>query len=285
MWIECPRMCELLGMECNVPTDMVFSFTALSMRGGQTAHHSDGWGLALYHGPFARMFLEPTPACDSSLARFVRNTPMPTLLSIAHVRKRTVGRVCLENTHPFKRVLWGRDWIFAHNGTLPQVRDRPLGEFSPVGDTDSEHAFCWLLSEVRAAFPGGYPADRPEALWRCVADLGGRLGAEGTCNFLLADGLHLYARCATKLHYIIRQAPFGRATMRDAEVQIDFSALTTAEDRVVVVATEPLTSDEVWTAGTPGTLWVFRSGQLEASLPSRDPDGRPEKPLVACSAP
>src|SRR3954468_13371174 len=205
MWIECPRMCELLGMECNVPTDMVFSFTALSMRGGQTAHHSDGWGLALYHGPFARMFLEPTPACDSSLARFVRNTPLPTLLSIAHVRKRTVGRVCLENTHPFKRVLWGRDWIFAHNGTLPQVRDRPLGEFSPVGDTDSEHAFCWLLSEVRAAFPGGYPADRPEALWRCVADLGGRLGVEGTCNFLLADALHLYARCATKLHYIIRQ--------------------------------------------------------------------------------
>jgi len=119
-------MCELLGMECNVPTDMVFSFTALSMRGGQTAHHSDGWGLALYHGPFARMFLEPTPACDSSLARFVRNTPMPTLLSIAHVRKRTVGRVCLENTHPFKRVLWGRDWIFAHNGTLPEAPNKPL---------------------------------------------------------------------------------------------------------------------------------------------------------------
>jgi Glutamine amidotransferases class-II len=54
---------------------------------------------------------------------------------------------------------------------------------------------------------------------------------------------------------------------------------------VVVVATEPLTSDEIWTAGTPGTLWVFRSGQLEASLPSRDPEGRPEKPVVACSAP
>ncbi|HEY8926715.1 MAG TPA: class II glutamine amidotransferase, partial [Polyangia bacterium] len=102
--------------------------------------------------------------------------------------------------------------------------------------------------------------------------------------FLLADGLHLYARCATKLHYIIRQAPFGRATMRDAEVQIDFSALTTADDRVVVVATEPLTSDEVWTAGTPGTLWVFRGGKLEASLPSSDPEGRPEKPYVASAA-
>jgi glutamine amidotransferase len=277
-------MCELLGMECNVPTDIVFSFTALSMRGGQTGHHSDGWGLALYHGPFARLLLEPAPACDSSLARYVRDNPIPTLLAVAHVRKRTVGRVCMENTHPFKRVLWGRDWIFAHNGTLPEVHARPLGDFAPVGDTDSEHAFCWLLSQLRAAFPDGYPADRPEDLWRCVAELGGRLGAEGTCNFLLADGQHLFARCATKLSYIIRQAPFGAATLRDAELSVDFSALTTPDDRVAVVATEPLTSDEIWTAGTPGTLWVFRGGQLAASLASQDPDGRPERPFVVNSA-
>ena len=27
-------MCELLGMECNVPTDIVFSFSGLALRGG-----------------------------------------------------------------------------------------------------------------------------------------------------------------------------------------------------------------------------------------------------------
>jgi predicted glutamine amidotransferase len=274
-------MCELLGMECNVPTDIVFSFTALTMRGGRTAPHSDGWGLALYQGPFARLFLEPTPACDSSLARYVRDNPIRTLLAVAHVRKRTVGPASLANTHPFKRELWGRHWTFAHNGTLPAVKAQPLRDFTPMGDTDSEYAFCWLLSEVRAAFPAGYPQDRPQDLWRCVADLAGRLGAEGTCNFLLADGHHLFARCATKLCYIVRQAPFGSATLRDAEVQVDFSALTTANDRVVVVATEPLTRDETWTQGAPGTLWVFRDGRLQAELASRDPDGRPERPVIA----
>jgi glutamine amidotransferase len=271
-------------MECNVPTDIVFSFTALSMRGGRTAHHSDGWGLALYEGRFARLFLEPTPACDSPLARFVRDNPIRTLLAVAHVRKRTRGSLGLPNTHPFKRVLWGRDWIFAHNGTLPTIKDRPVRDFSPVGDTDSERAFCWMLAELRAAFPGGYPEDRPEALWRCVADLGGRLGAEGTFNFLLADGHHLFARCGTKLSYVIRQAPFGRATLRDADVQVDFSALTTPRDRVAVVATEPLTRDEAWTAGEPGTLWVFREGALAATLRSRDPDGRPEHPALDAAA-
>jgi predicted glutamine amidotransferase len=115
-------MCELLGMECNVPTDIVFSFTALSMRGGRTGQHSDGWGLALYDQRFARIFIEPAPACDSPLARFVQDNPIRTLLAVAHVRQRTVGTPTLENTHPFKRVLWGRDWVFAHNGTLPVVK-------------------------------------------------------------------------------------------------------------------------------------------------------------------
>ena len=40
------EMCELLGMECNVPTDIVFSFS----------------GLALYDGRAVRTFLEPTAA-------------------------------------------------------------------------------------------------------------------------------------------------------------------------------------------------------------------------------
>jgi predicted glutamine amidotransferase len=274
-------MCELLGMECNVPTDIVFSFTALSMRGGRTGHHADGWGLALYEGRFARMFVEPTPACDSRLATFVRDNPIRTLLAVAHVRKRTVGEASLENTHPFKRVLWRRDWVFAHNGTLPGAGERPVNDFAPLGDTDSEHAFCWMMGELRASFPDGYPTAEPQRLWQRVAELGGTLGTEGTCNFLLADGEYLYARCATKLCFIIRQAPFGRATLRDADVQIDFSAHTTPRDRVAVIATEPLTRDETWTVGTPGTLWVFRQGQLMATIASHDPEGRPERPVVA----
>jgi predicted glutamine amidotransferase len=260
-------MCELLGMECNVPTDITFSFTGLTLRGGKTAPHADGWGLALYDGKFAHGFLEPAPACDSAMARFVREHPKKTLLAIAHVRKKTRGRASLENTHPFKRVMWGRHWVFAHNGTLPRIKQRPLRFEEPVGQTDSEHAFCWMIERLRDAYPGGYPKTR-RALWRKIAELGAELGAEGKFNFLLADGRNLYARCGTRLCYIIRQAPFGRATLRDAEMQIDFRAVTGENDRVAVVSTEPLTRDETWHEGTPGTLWVFGGGALRATLPS-----------------
>src|SRR5580692_7560114 len=65
-------MCELLGMTCNVPTDIVFSFAGLASRGGKCGPHADGWGLALYDRKLARVFLEPMAAAHSPLASFVR---------------------------------------------------------------------------------------------------------------------------------------------------------------------------------------------------------------------
>ena len=266
-------MCELLGMECNVPTDIVFSFTGLRQRGGRTGPHSDGWGLALYEGMTARVFLEPRPAAQSPLARFLSENPIKTLLAIGHVRRRTRGKICLANTHPFVRELWGRHWVFAHNGTLPTVRRRKLGRFRPIGTTDSEHAYCYLLETLRASF-SDYPR-RVSELWNAIAAVGGELGEDGTFNFLLGDGRHLYARCATRLFYIIRKAPFCLAALADDDVRIDFSEVTTPRDRVAVIATSPLTTNETWQQGKPRELWVFDRGALRATLPSVGRLGRP----------
>lgn len=265
-------MCELLGMECNVPTDIVFSFNGLRQRGGRTGPHADGWGLALYEGHVARVFLEPTAAAQSPLARFLSENAIRTLLAIGHVRRRTRGKTCLANTHPFVRELWGRHWVFAHNGTLPRVKRRRLGRFTPLGTTDSEHAYCYLLEALRSSFPG-YPR-RPTELWQAVADIGADLGAEGTFNFLLGDGRHIYARCGTRLVHIIRKAPFGPASLADDDMRVDFSQVTTPRDRVAIVATAPLTKDEQWTPGVPGELWVFDGGLLRATLRSERPARR-----------
>jgi predicted glutamine amidotransferase len=259
-------MCELLGMECNVPTDIVFSFTGLRQRGGRTGPHGDGFGLAFYEGKATRVFLDPAAAAESQLARFLADNPIKTLLAIGHIRKRTRGPTTLANTHPFVRELWGRHWVFAHNGTLRAVRRHKLGRFAPIGNTDSEHAYCVMLDRLSRRFRS-YPT-KISALWRAVAEIGGMLGEDGTFNFLLGDGRHLFARCATKLCYIIRKAPFGLAELADEDVRIDFSTVTTPRDRVAVVATTPLTVNETWTIGKADELWVFDSGMLKATLPS-----------------
>ena len=51
-------MCQLLAMNCNVPTDIVFSFTGFVHRGGHTDTHHDGWGIAFFEGAGVRHFVE-----------------------------------------------------------------------------------------------------------------------------------------------------------------------------------------------------------------------------------
>ena len=58
-------MCELLGMNCNVPTDIRFSFSGLIQRGGRTGAHRDGWGIAFYEGRGCRTFHDPVPGSQS----------------------------------------------------------------------------------------------------------------------------------------------------------------------------------------------------------------------------
>lgn len=264
-------------MDCNTPTDMLFSFKGFSKRGGCTGPHGDGWGVAFFEGRAARVFLDPMACASSPLAAFLRDHPIKTLQAVAHIRQKTRGRVRLANTHPFMRELWGRHWVFAHNGTVKGARALKLGRFNPVGQTDSERAFCHLLEALRADFKNG-PTE-PHELWEAVADVAGRIARLGTFNFVMGNGEHLFARCDTKLCYIIRQAPFGRATLKDEDVSIDFSAVTTSRDRVAVVATAPLTVDEVWTHGVPASLWVFKRGRVVATLAS----GKP-KPSTAAAA-
>ncbi|MGZ5011867.1 MAG: class II glutamine amidotransferase, partial [Methylobacter sp.] len=139
-------MCELLGMSANVPTDICFSFTGLMQRGGRTGPHRDGWGITFYEDKGCRTFKDPAPCYDSPIAKLVQAYPIKSRAVIGHIRQANRGPVALENTHPFTREQWGSFWTLAHNGQLTdyQALQQP-GKHLPVGDTDSETAFCWLL--------------------------------------------------------------------------------------------------------------------------------------------
>lgn len=100
-------MCELLGMSANVPTDICFSFAGLARRGGETGPHGDGWGIAFYEGPGLRTFHDPLPSARSRIAELLISYPIKSRVVISHIRQANVGDVCLANTHPFSRELWG----------------------------------------------------------------------------------------------------------------------------------------------------------------------------------
>jgi len=251
-------MCELLGMSANVPTDICFSFTGLIRRSGQTGPHKDGWGIAFYEGKGVRMFRDPQAGVHSEIARLVERYPIKSRIVISHIRRANRGRVCLENTHPFLRELWGRNWTFAHNGQLKGIKKRKLTHHQPIGTTDSEHGFCWMLDELRRAFPKAAPSDKQQV--QVIGRLLSELNTCGISNVLLSNGTELYAFCSTRLYSITRKAPFGHAHLSDADLQVDFAKETSSSDVVTVIATRPLTKNEEWAPLAKGELKIFKDG-------------------------
>ncbi len=227
-------MCQLLGMNCNAPTDVTFSFRGFAQRGGHTDDHSDGWGIAFFegdsavdgagHGKGLRHFVDHLPACESPVAELIRRYPIKSRNVISHIRKATQGPVALENCHPFVRELWGRYWVFAHNGNLTDFAPRLHGCFRPVGTTDSERAFCWIMQEL-AKSHANLPSVQELSI--TLRELAAQAAKHGTFNFLLSNGQALWAHASSNpgspiLYHVERQHPFTHATLSDEDVRVNF---------------------------------------------------------------
>jgi glutamine amidotransferase len=253
-------MCELLGMSANTPTDLCFSFTGLTQRGGNTGPHADGWGVAFFEGKGIRTFHDSAASSASEVANFVQTLPIKSKTAICHIRQANVGNICLANTHPFVRELWGQNWVFAHNGQVENFV-RPVGMYEPIGETDSESIFCDLMNQVRQNLPRDAMLNQ---LSETLTALAQGYATQGVFNCLLSNGDWLFSFCSTKLACITRRAPFGAAQLKDADVTVDFAGETTPNDVVSIIATEPLTTDEAWHIFEPGEWRLWQLGEVMA---------------------
>ena len=138
-------MCQLLGMNSANLADLRFSSTGFAARGCLTDHHGDGFGVGFFEDKACRLFMDNQPAASSPVADLLKQYPIKSRNVVAHIRKATQGDgLRLENCHPFTRELWGRHWLFAHNGDLRNYKPCLTGDYLPIGNTDSELAFCEL---------------------------------------------------------------------------------------------------------------------------------------------
>lgn len=260
-------MCELFGMNARRPTAVSGFLALLGPRGGGTGPHADGWGIAWYDGRAAEIYKQPEAAADSRCFSMLADMPRTSALVIAHLRRANPpefgrGRA---NTHPFEREMGGHTWVFEHNGKLAGIHADPrfaTSRFRPVGDTDSEAAFCYLLERLGAevpSAPGHISGGHLEASLRDAVET---LSTLGEFNFLLSDGFHLIAHATGRLHMLERPC-----------------SADGCEDAAVILATEPLTA-EAWTPLPHGIIHVFAMGR-RSSLASTLPASTPP----VCSAP
>lgn len=239
-------MCELFGVSARRPVQgRQLPLAEFRARGGAAADNPDGWGIAWREEGGLRLEKEPLPGSESCLFdRLIGR--IESDLIVAHVRKARFPPVNTEaNTHPFRRDCCERDWVFAHNGLVPEIVALETASggrvCSPEGETDSEFAFCHMLGHVTRHFPTR-AADWPAVLG-LVSEL---IARHGKFNFLLSDGEHLIAYGHDRLHY-------------------------RASDDAVMVATEPLGEVAGWAPFEPGELRIWRAGRQVGQAATHPP--------------
>ncbi|MCR4347779.1 MAG: class II glutamine amidotransferase [Sulfuricaulis sp.] len=247
-------MCELFGLSSNRPVQAEELLCRFGARGGDTADNPDGWGLATLDDGAFRLTKEPIAAARSTRFQQLCGQTHSSLI-LGHVRKANPPTaLVLANTHPFRRACCGREWVFAHNGILPDtvglVLPNTLHLCAPSGDTDSEHAFCVVLDRIAAAFSSSDATQGHDWL-DALARAAEMLASHGRFNFLMSDGVHLIAYGHDRLH-----------SLADARATFRLDAAT----ETVVIATEPLTEGPGWIAFEPGELRVYRAGQQIAQF-------------------
>ena len=258
-------MCELLGISSSRPANAQGLLHAFRRRGGETADNPDGWGIASLRGDRFMLHKEPLPAAYShDFAEATASVHSDIL--IGHVRKARLPRInTLANTHPFLHTCCGREWVFAHNGLVPEAielanrNSRP--PCTPAGETDSEHAFCHLLENISRHFHE--PPTAGVAPWfTALAALSKLISVHGKFNFLISDGVHLIAYGHDRLHF--------REHHGDGDIEEAW------------IATEPLTT-EAWLPFEPGELRIYRQGRLVDRVPASRATAAIEVPALAPS--
>jgi glutamine amidotransferase len=200
----------------------------------------------------------------------VREHAQLSRLVISHIRKATVGARTLANTQPFARELGGRMHIFAHNGHLPNIAPDPrfmLRSFLPVGETDSEWAFCALLARLEIIWRESATAPTPLDRHAILASFARDLRSLGPANFLYSDGELLVAHGHRRFQESGSIEPPGLWMLERECPPAGVHAMTSGvtleplAQRVLLVASVPL-SNEAWRPLSEGQLVAVKGAEV-----------------------
>ncbi|MEZ4472992.1 MAG: class II glutamine amidotransferase [bacterium] len=233
----------------------------------------DGWGIGFYPGeePAATVIKEHAPPGQSLRQELVKAWQnLASSMFVVHLRKAQWGGLSDANTQPFLRSHAGRDWLFAHAGSLDSpLETNEAAAFEPVGTTDSERVFCHLMSLIAAEG------------WRRIADFDldrvlawlRALDGRGSLCLVWSDGLDLLAYADAQregqLYLWPRFPPYNGLPFGDADLAVDLFRRGISSQRGLLICSEPLEQQgggARWEAMAPGELVIAREGIIRLRM-------------------
>ena len=264
--------CQLLGINSCSPCDCTTSFQKLARRGGDTDIHSHGWGLAYYcdKSKALRALRDSEAAATSPIAKSISELRSQNVIS--HIRFATEGSVCLDNVHPFSRQLFGKDWVFAHNGDVPMFKGthkanvwlggtaRGKRVFEPIGETDSEALFCAILNSVNARFSSMPPLPvLHDYINNLCQEIVSHDSKSTILNFLLGFGEQ------TQIAYSWPGRREGSRTWNGLHYKLKEGG----QGQIAVIATKPLVDsgeeEDDWVELKRGECLLFENGEVHSA--------------------
>ena len=243
-----------------------------------------GWGFGWYPGVelAGQTLKDPSAGTTDPAAQILMEwSRFGSSLFICHFRGPAHHRAQSE-AQPFLRNYSGRAWIIAHSGTLSGDwrRELPLGDrpvFEPVGRTDTEHVFCWLLNQLQAKGVRSIA----DLGWKELLDLYRRLNLLGSLNLVLGDGQSLAVYQDQSEHQPLfwsrRVPPHAHMPLENRTLALNLEPHQ-SHRTFTAFSTEAM-SEEGWIRMSAGQLLVSRRGQIVwDSLGIWDRAGRPGPP-------
>jgi glutamine amidotransferase len=129
----------------------------------------------------------------------------------------------------------------------------------PMGDTDSETAFCVILEEIRKY--GRLPSDKDLAI--TILKTAKELSKQGGLNFLISNGemLHAFYSGYKSMFYTTIRPPFEDKIIGQNDQLKILLKTRDIQTPISIIATEPFFDEFDWKEFEVGTLYSFKNGQ------------------------
>lgn len=260
-----PLTSDILAVSFDAPASPSLDFNLAET---QNATASLGWGLGWYPSKqkSAAVVKDPTARAGHIITNAITDwSHFRSTIFFGKVRGAEAG-YGQADTQPFSRSFAGRDWLFMHNGdldkaALSEMHGRQKRLLEPLGNTDSELAFCDLLAQLQDSGARQLSEVDPETLHAWL----NRFDALGSADMVLSDGNNIACfqgtqspkqLCYSRLQPPDRQEEYDAATMR-LSITDPRDSFRTA----FVVSSTPFFSGE-WTGMQPGQLIVVNNGVI-----------------------
>jgi glutamine amidotransferase len=263
-------MCELLAITSKQPTTVAISLGQFARHGSDTSDNKDGWGIVYYAEDDIRRFRDIGPAAASEWVSFAEKQALRSTLFLAHIRHANVGKISLANTHPFSRELGGSMHTFAHNGFLMDITESSAfkpGRFRPLGDTDSEWAFCTLLDRLCPMWMTEEHIPDIADRYRVISAFARDAREFGTANFIYCDGdaIFVHSDQRRQSDSEIRAPGIWLSQQRCSDATENVLGggvkIDSPNQQVVIAASVPLTGVG-WEPMRSGSLVALKDGEI-----------------------